>query len=135
MKVPEIDLEDLPVGHRTEAVLRANIAYEEYGGLATRHACACGGGCRSTQCAACWRAVLARLLRERGTPPPPAAAVSATLTLFDDAAVREKLKVMTRWEAMTDDARNPADLADRVEALLAPGRTYRVTIEEVPGDG
>lgn len=28
-------------------------------------------------------------------------------TLFDDDSVREKLSVLTKWEAMLDDARNP----------------------------
>jgi hypothetical protein len=41
---------------------------------------------------------------------------------------------------MMDDARNRDgdDFGDRVEALLVPGRTYRVTVEEVtnaPAEG
>jgi hypothetical protein len=70
----------------------------------------------------------------------PYRSASGTFTLHDDAAVREKLTVMSKWEAMMDDARNRDgdDVGDRVEALLVPGRTYRVTVEEVtnaPAEG
>lgn len=57
-------------------------------------------------------------------------------TLFDDASVREKLKVMDKWDVMLDDSRNPtSDLLERVDAVLELGKSYRiridVTIEEI----
>lgn len=50
--------------------------------------------------------------------------------LFRDMSVREKLKVMTRWEAMLDDARNPDfDWAEQIEKSLKLGKSYRVTLK------
>lgn len=58
--------------------------------------------------------------------------VDAVFTLYDDEAVREKLTVMTRWEALVDDGRNSADVfAEALEVLLVPGSTYRVTVERI----
>ncbi len=62
---------------------------------------------------------------------------SGLFILHDDASVREKLTVMSMWEAMMDDARNVeppysgADFAEQIEAIMELGKTYRVTIEEV----
>ena len=64
--------------------------------------------------------------------------MSEVYTLYDDASVRKKCRVMDKWEAMLDDSRNPTDdFTERVEDLLQFGRSYRVTIviEEVVGDG
>jgi hypothetical protein len=55
-------------------------------------------------------------------------------TLHDDEGVRKKLTVMSKWDALLDDARNPtSDFAERLEALLKLGKSYRVTmtVEEV----
>lgn len=51
------------------------------------------------------------------------------LTLFDDSSTREKVTVMDKWEAMTDDARNPD--FEGLEDFLVWGKRYRITIEEV----
>lgn len=52
--------------------------------------------------------------------------------LFDDDAVRKKLTVLSKWDAMTDDGRNAdgEDMAERLEAMLRLGRRYRVTVED-----
>ncbi|MDQ3329123.1 MAG: hypothetical protein M3552_00490 [Planctomycetota bacterium] len=52
------------------------------------------------------------------------------LTLFDDESVREKLTVMTKWDAMLDDDRNP-DLPSEDDAMFELGGTYRFTIERI----
>lgn len=59
--------------------------------------------------------------------------LSIILTLFDDDSVREKLTVMTKLEAMTDDSRNPDDgFYEKLEdEFLQIGKTYRLTFEEV----
>lgn len=52
--------------------------------------------------------------------------------LADDASTREKLEVMSKFEAMLDDSRNtgvPGDLADQIDEHLEPGKFYRVTIQ------
>ena len=55
------------------------------------------------------------------------------LTLFDDDSVKEKLRVMSKWDAMFDDSRNPdEDFGERVENMFQLGKTYRITIEEIP---
>jgi hypothetical protein len=54
--------------------------------------------------------------------------------LFNDKSVRKKLTVMTKWDAMIDDARNPEDdFTERLEAFLKLGKSYRIriTVEEV----
>lgn len=64
----------------------------------------------------------------------PQEKIEIVLTLFDDESVKRKLTVMSKWEAMNDDARNPhSDMADRVEALVQFGKTYKftLTVEEV----
>ena len=57
-----------------------------------------------------------------------------TFTLYNDASVRKKLGVMTKWDAMIDDGRNPeTDFAERAEAFLKLGKSYKITfiIEEI----
>lgn len=59
-------------------------------------------------------------------------ATSEPLTLFDDASVKEKLTVMSKWDAMIDDSRNPEnDFEERVEAMLKPNKKYVVVVLEV----
>jgi hypothetical protein len=56
------------------------------------------------------------------------------LSLFKDASVKEKLKVMDKWEVMFDDSRNPdINFNDEVEKFLKLGKKYRIqmSIEEV----
>lgn len=49
------------------------------------------------------------------------------LTRFDD--IDEKLTVMSVWEAVVDDARNPeSDMDEKISAFLKPGKKYRLTI-------
>ena len=49
-------------------------------------------------------------------------------TLFDDASVRKKLEVMSKWEAFVDDARNPdAEIEEAVSDLMQPGKRYKMT--------
>jgi hypothetical protein len=56
--------------------------------------------------------------------------IAGEFDLHDDAAVREKLTVMTKWEAMMDDGRNSGDIfGDLVEVMLKPGKRYRVTVQ------
>lgn len=56
-------------------------------------------------------------------------------TLFDDESVREKVKVMEKYDAMLDDTRNPIphDIAGEIEKFLEFGKKYRFTfkVEEV----
>jgi hypothetical protein len=43
--------------------------------------------------------------------------------------------VMGPWDVMVDDERNEAEsdaLSAGLDALLKPGHSYRVTVEEVP---
>lgn len=61
----------------------------------------------------------------------PPSRVLATLTFFDDESVREKLTVMTPWEAMIDDARNDNNFEERVNEFVKLGKKYRITLEEV----
>lgn len=57
---------------------------------------------------------------------------SVVVKLFDDESVREKLTVMSKMEAIFDDARNDTDqYFSDVDAMLQPGRSYKITIEEV----
>lgn len=54
-------------------------------------------------------------------------------TLFNDASVAEKLKVMSKMDAIFDDSRNeiiPDDIGETIEAFLTLGKTYKITIEE-----
>lgn len=55
--------------------------------------------------------------------------------LHDDASVREKLTVMSAWEALWDDARTitEEDWDVKASEALVPGKTYRITltIEEI----
>ena len=53
----------------------------------------------------------------------------AVITLFDDDSVKEKLTVMTKWEAMMNDARNETVLdGDKIDEFLQLGKTYKVTL-------
>lgn len=56
-------------------------------------------------------------------------------TLFDDESTKEKLKVMSKWDAMFDDARNTPTVSmdERADEFLESGKTYKITvsIEEV----
>lgn len=48
-------------------------------------------------------------------------------TLFPD--IVSKLTVMSKWDAMLDDSRNPeSDFAERIEEFLKLGKRYKVTI-------
>lgn len=60
--------------------------------------------------------------------------VSIDQTLFDDESVREKLTVMTKMEALFDDARNDdEEFWKRIEDnFFVLGKTYRITITELP---
>lgn len=51
------------------------------------------------------------------------------LTLFDDPSTREKVTVMDKWEAMTDDERNPD--FEGLDDFLEWGKKYRITVEDV----
>ena len=51
------------------------------------------------------------------------------LGLFDDASTRKKVTVMDKWDAMTDDARNPD--FEGLEEFLRWGKRYRITLEEI----
>jgi len=48
--------------------------------------------------------------------------------LFDDESVREKLTVMSKWDAVLDDLRNPVDekKLDELEDFLHLGESYDV---------
>lgn len=55
-------------------------------------------------------------------------------TLFDDEWPRKKSALMSKWEVLEDDGRNPETHFDleKFEEFLQWGKTYRVIIEEVP---
>lgn len=62
--------------------------------------------------------------------------VEGVFKLFNDEGVKKKLEVMTKWEAMVDDIRNPGeDWGDRINAVLSLGKSYkvRIVVEEVSG--
>lgn len=74
-------------------------------------------------------------LAERGGLKP--CTMDTIYTLYDDDSTREKLTVMSKWQAMVDDERNPkSDFAEEIEAFLQPGKTYRLTMkfQEVDAD-
>ena len=55
-------------------------------------------------------------------------------TLHDDVSVHEKLKVMSKWEVIADDARNDSpDIENMVEKFLELGKEYEfeLTIREL----
>lgn len=60
----------------------------------------------------------------------PRLELSEIMTLFDDESVREKLTVMSKWEAVCDDGRNPRDelTEEKVNDFLVLGKTYKVTL-------
>jgi hypothetical protein len=62
--------------------------------------------------------------------------ISTELTFFDDESTREKLTVLDKIEAMVDDDRNwdPEFYAELHGDFLEPGKRYRLTIEEIPGE-
>jgi hypothetical protein len=54
--------------------------------------------------------------------------------LHDDESVREKLTMMTKWDAIADDSRNETpDIAQKVEDFLELGKEYvfELVIQEV----
>lgn len=57
----------------------------------------------------------------------------ASFTLYDDESVREKLKVMTKWEVIMDDSRNTQldALAAVLEQKLKLGDQYHITISKI----
>ena len=63
---------------------------------------------------------------------------SLIVTLFDDASVREKLTVMTKLDAIWDDARNQQaecdTFAEAVEQDMELGCSYLITIESLTND-
>lgn len=59
--------------------------------------------------------------------------IEAKFTLYNDDSVREKLTVMSKCDAMMDDARNP-DIEDLIEELLELGKTYKISITEIKPD-
>lgn len=63
-------------------------------------------------------------------PEPEGRMFKRELTLFDDPGTRKKSTVMDKWEAMTDDARNPD--FEGLEDFLTWGKRYRITLEELP---
>ena len=51
-------------------------------------------------------------------------------TLYDDESVKEKLKWMTKWDAMIDDSRNPeVNIVEQVEDFLQLGKSYKITLK------
>ena len=59
--------------------------------------------------------------------------ISTIETLFDDESNRKKFTVMNLIEVMADDSRND-DMAFWLELdnFLQWGKTYKITIEELP---
>lgn len=58
------------------------------------------------------------------------------LELFDDDSLKEKLKVMSKWDAMFDDSRNkqvPDNTDEQVDAFCQLGKKYniKISLEEV----
>jgi hypothetical protein len=54
--------------------------------------------------------------------------MSEVYTLFPDSFMKEA--VMTKYDIMLDDARNPENgFAEEVEKFLEYGKTYRITIK------
>ncbi len=58
--------------------------------------------------------------------------LSCVQTLHDDESTREKHKVMDKWDVILDDERNKCDFAEEVEKLIQFGRSYELTIKEIP---
>ena len=55
--------------------------------------------------------------------------------MFDDESVNKKLTVLSKYEAILDDGRNPFDdVETKIEDILELGKCYRfvMTVEEVP---
>lgn len=57
--------------------------------------------------------------------------LTITVNFFDDEILREKLSVMSKFEVLIDYVRKICDFDGQVEAMLVPGKTYRITFEEV----
>jgi len=55
---------------------------------------------------------------------------SRIVKLYDDPSTRKKFTVMDKWDVIIDDARNPD--FEGLDEFLEFGKTYRLTIEEVP---
>ncbi len=50
-------------------------------------------------------------------------------TLYDDESVRKKLEVMSKWDAVMDDSRNPeTDIMETIEAMLELGKRYKLSV-------
>ncbi len=70
------------------------------------------------------------IVRFNGVPVGPRGrAFKRELTLFDDPETHKKSTVMDKWEAMSEDARNPD--FEGLEDFLVWGKRYRITIMEV----
>ncbi len=55
--------------------------------------------------------------------------VEGVFLLYDDESVKKKLTVMSKWDAMIDDARNPdIDWSEMTEEYLQVGKSYKVKI-------
>ena len=57
--------------------------------------------------------------------------VETIWTLFDDESVRKKCTVMSKWDAMLDDSRNPDNFGEDVEKFLEFGHKYKISIEKI----
>jgi hypothetical protein len=57
--------------------------------------------------------------------------------LFDDEGVNKKLEILSKYDTMLDDSRNPLDfVGEEIDKLLEVGKCYRfkLYIEEVGED-
>lgn len=58
-----------------------------------------------------------------------------TFILFDDESVKEKLTVMSKYEVILDDERNPItkEWEDEINKVLELGKTYKLIfiVEEI----
>lgn len=61
----------------------------------------------------------------------PMKEVSMIFTLFDDESVKKKIAIMTKWDAMMDDERNPEGLLEQSEKMMQLGKRYKVSIAEI----
>jgi hypothetical protein len=50
-------------------------------------------------------------------------------TLFDDDSVRKKITILSKWDAMLDDQRNPcSNFEQELEKFLTLGKSYQIEI-------
>jgi hypothetical protein len=55
--------------------------------------------------------------------------IEGVYTLFDDESTRKNHIVMSKWEIMMDDSRNPEiDMTEIVEKFVQFGGKYRIII-------